>query len=103
MPRNADEYNPIDTMDPPQTKHTAGNYPICYDRASISRIPSPWFKRLVPNHERHPQNIISFNSKKFTSDTKQNEKVINHGSIPRSPLTVTLWPSSCLKKDSTSP
>ncbi|GFU05688.1 hypothetical protein TNCV_873261 [Trichonephila clavipes] len=33
----------------------------------------------------------------------RNEKVSNHGSIPRSPLTVTLWPSSFLKKDSTSP
>ncbi|GFW34420.1 uncharacterized protein TNCV_221461 [Trichonephila clavipes] len=28
----------------------------------------------------------------------RNEKVNNHGSIPRSPLTVTLWPSSFLKK-----
>ncbi|GFY10389.1 uncharacterized protein TNCV_1462791 [Trichonephila clavipes] len=32
----------------------------------------------------------------------RNEKVSNHG-IYRSPLTVTLWPSSFLKKDSTSP
>ncbi|GFT54358.1 hypothetical protein TNCV_2726951 [Trichonephila clavipes] len=28
----------------------------------------------------------------------RNEKASNHGSIPRSPLTVTLWPSSFLKK-----
>ncbi|GFU54892.1 hypothetical protein TNCV_1464001 [Trichonephila clavipes] len=28
----------------------------------------------------------------------RNEKVSNHGSIPRLPLTVTLWPSSFLKK-----
>ncbi|GFV72543.1 hypothetical protein TNCV_2764071 [Trichonephila clavipes] len=33
----------------------------------------------------------------------RNEKVSNHGSTDHSPRLVTLWPSSFLKKDSTSP